>query len=78
MSDHRQTQPNPQLVARVIQDGAVHLSWPKNEDAHCYYLLIIRTGSVPAYTCLRLDKHTTSYQINNLSRHQRYLTQVLA
>jgi len=43
-----------------------------------FHLLIIRTGSVPAFTALHFGASTTRYQIDNLSRHQRYRMAVLA
>jgi len=62
----------------VPTDGAVRLSWQASGTVRVYQLLIIRTGSVPAYTAIKLEGRVTEYQINNLSRHQRYRVAVIA
>jgi hypothetical protein len=67
-----------QLEVEVIGDGQVALRWQSAPRARSYQLLIIRTGAVRAYTTLQLSAEVLRYQINSLSRHQRYLIAVLA
>jgi hypothetical protein len=62
-----------ELRTSVPQDGSVALSWRASDSRpSSWTLLVIRTGSVPAYTAWNLSGDIDSYQINNLSRHQRY------
>ncbi|MBN2362002.1 MAG: hypothetical protein JXR83_21300 [Deltaproteobacteria bacterium] len=65
------------LTPRVVGDGSVALDWRADRAAQRWTLLIVRTGSVPGYTALHLSADSARYQINNLSRHQRYLFAVL-
>jgi hypothetical protein len=66
------------LEVEVIGDGQIALRWQSCARARSYQLLIIRTGAVRAYTTLQLSAEVLRYQINSLSRHQRYLIAVLA
>jgi hypothetical protein len=66
------------LEARVLSDGAVSLDWSGAPSARTFDLLFIRTGAVCAYTALRLAGDVRRYEVQNLSRHQRYLLAVLA
>jgi len=68
-----------ELRTTVPTDGSVALSWRASErQPRSWTLLVIRTGSVPAYTAWNLSGDIESYQINNLSRHQRYRIAVMA
>jgi hypothetical protein len=66
------------LEVEVVGDGSVALRWSAAPRARCYHLLVIRSGTVRAYTALQLGCEVLRYQINGLSRHQRYLIAVLA
>ena len=66
-----------ELTPRVVEDGSVSLEWRADTTAQRWTLLIVRTGSVRGYTALQLSADSGRYQINNLSRHQRYLFAVL-
>ena len=67
-----------ELNAEVIEDGCVALSWRATPRPGSVSLLFIRTGAVPSYTSMSLGGDTDRYQIEHLSRHQRYLVAVLA
>lgn len=67
-----------ELRAQVVGDGGVALHWQADDRVATFHLLIIRTGSVPAFTALQFGADTTRYQIHNLSRHQRYRVAVIA
>ncbi len=66
-----------ELNAEVVADGAVSLSWRAAPRPGSVSLLIIRTGAVPSYTTMTLGGDTARYQIEHLSRHQRYLVAAL-
>jgi hypothetical protein len=66
------------LEVEVVGDGSVALRWSAAARARCYHLLVIRSGAVRAYTALQLGSEVLRYQINGLSRHQRYLIALLA
>ncbi len=68
---------NIRLDVNVQSDGSVGLQWQPSAKLDSLRLLIIRTGAVPSYTSLQLGGETERYQINNLSRHQRYRLAVL-
>jgi hypothetical protein len=68
---------NIHLDLDVESDGCVGLRWRPAAKLDSIRLLIIRTGAVPSYTSLQLGGETERYQINNLSRHQRYRLAVL-
>ena len=67
-----------ELRAQVVKDGSIALQWQADDRISTFHLLIIRTGSVPAFTALQFGADTTRYQIDNLSRHQRYRVAVMA
>jgi hypothetical protein len=67
-----------ELRAQVTGDGSVALHWQADDRVSTFHLLIIRTGSVPAFTALQFGADTTRYEIHNLSRHQRYRMAVMA
>ncbi len=60
------------LTAQIPRDGSLALSVDAEPKLGALTLLLIRTGSVPAFTSLSLSGDTRRYQIDNLSRHQRY------
>lgn len=67
-----------ELRTTVPRDGSVALSWRAASQPRSWTLLVIRTGAVPAYTAWNLSGELESYQINNLSRHQRYRIAVMS
>lgn len=57
----------------VPKDGAIRFEWSAAEAAESVSLLLIRTGAVPGFLRMRLGREVGAYQVERLSRHQRYL-----
>lgn len=57
----------------IPRDGAVRFAWSNVARSESVSLLLIRTGAVPGYLRMKLSSDVGAYELQGLSRHQRYL-----